>query len=182
MRFVCFTLLAAGARAQVQVPEDTPVRVRLKASAFPRNGKGVFKLPVAAPLIIDGAVVINRSAEVVTHLAGRSLMVTAERVQSADGGWIDLRPEPLPPTGDEMELEFRTAAPAVVNVEPSLRFEAVDRTREGYLRLGRWALDLNRTWAAALANSGPGMISMVGFFLIGIGLLYRWFDSRRERA
>lgn len=177
------SILALDANAQVTVPEGTPIRAQLAEGGLTRATGGTVRLQVSEPVIISGAVVVERKAEIVAQYRGGKTGLTPTGVQSADGTWIELRPEPASSATSEQDYQFHTAKPAVIEARESLRFQPVDRSSLGYLRFGRWMLDLNRSWASILLDLGPSAICMVGFLLIGIGGLYRLSIAQRdERA
>jgi hypothetical protein len=178
---VLFPAIALGSSATVKVPEGTRVRVRLARTALPKDAGGGYRLPVSEPVIVNGAVVMDRNAEVQVTLHANRLAAVSGRVQASDGGWIALKPAQTQP-GGRAELDFYTAAAAEVEAKQSLRFDAVDYGEEAYRRLSRWAWDIHASWAMALFESGGGPICLTGFLLIAIGLAYRALESRRERV
>ncbi len=177
--FPCFALTAA---AQISVPQGTRVRVRASQYVIPHRAGTAVKLPVSEPVIVSGAVVIDRNAGVIARIEGARSALIPERVQSVDGSWIELTPDTAQPPDPDRDWEFVTARPAVVDAPRLLRFETVDPVREKYLRLGMWVLDANRSWALLLFDSGSSVISLSGVALIAIGSLYRWSCRRREGA
>lgn len=178
---VLFPAIALGYSATVTVPEGTRVRVRLAQTALPKDTGGGYRLAVSEPVIVNGAVVMDRNAEVLVRLNEKRLAPVSGRVQTADGGWIPLKPAPAAP-GERAELDFYTAAAAQVEAKQVLLFEAVDYDEEAYRRLGRWVWDIHSSWAMTFFESGGGPICLTGFVLIGIGIAYRMLESRRERV
>jgi len=92
-------LFTAGmATSQVVIPDGTKVRVRLEQDLFSETaalGQAV-DLSVAQEVRVGDAVVIARGARATGSIVGRSeeLDFTIERVQLADGSWLNLRYTP----------------------------------------------------------------------------------------
>lgn len=153
----------------------------MRASAVPSAVKqsedGSIRLFVSEPVILSGAVVIARKAEI-TAVPGARWQVIPLRVAAADGTLIELQRQPAS-RKDGGVVEFVTSQSVMVKAEESLRFEAVDPEREAYRRLGRWAVSLQRAWAMSVVGSGSQAICVVGFLLIAVGGMYRLFESRR---